>query len=523
MRRKNILIACDAPVWSGGFIRFERFGRVARSRGHSVSFLAFQPNLPRHRQIDFPIVTFEQAVSKTWDATMIPGAGFDATTIAQFANLTADTFGYRIQHILNDQTRRAAFLAVNRYFRPHLIVFNNQDWPAGSFTDFQAGQFRFLEGAVDTTRFYPATTKPSDKCPQFVIGGLANKNSSPLIEATRQLDDIEVRLFGHAGNLADAHTDLVETGKLQLMGLLDDNALATFYRKIDCVVHTEEFAGWANLAAEALASGVPLICTPHGTKAFAVNNVTAIIMSKATTEAIVTAIERLREDHALRMTLSANGRQAVLPFAWERYTDALLSLMDGDRTTTHYTHAPQLNLHGKWPIDVRLQGLDFVFRQASGKSVLDLGCAEGIISKVFLDSGAIFVHGIERDPSRVKKAQEICKDIPRARFDVADLSDWNTSSSILNADGYDIVLYLGLHHHLPLATRRETCLGAADLAKHTFAIRTPDDIYEADNISSLLSDLGFQFEQTIAPNQQSGRLRVFTRMPSSMMDHPHAP
>jgi glycosyltransferase involved in cell wall biosynthesis len=523
MRRKNILIACDAPVWSGGFIRFERFGQVARLRGHSVSFLAFRPDPSHNRQIDFPVITFDQAASDIWDATMIPGAGFDAATITQFSNLTADSFGYRIQHILNDQTRRAAFLAVNCYFRPHLIIFNNQHWSAGSFTDFQAGQFRFLEGAVDTARFHPETTKSSDKGQKFIVGGLASKNSAPLIEAARQLDDIELRLFGHAGNLDEAHADLVQTEKLQLTGLLDDNALAAFYRKIDCVVHTEEFAGWANLAAETLAAGVPLICTPHGTKAFAVNNVTALVMSKATTEAIVRAIKRLRDDPALRMTLSVNGREAVLPFTWEHYTDALLSLMDEDRTTTHYTHAPQLNLHGKWPIDVRLQGLDFVLRHASGRSVLDLGCAEGIISKALLDSGATFVHGIERDPSRVKRAREICTDIPRARFDVADLSDWDASSNILNTDGYDIVLYLGLHHHLPRAVRRQTCLRAAELAKYTFAIRTSDDVYDVDNISSLLNDLGFPFEQAIAPNQQSGQLRVFTRMPPSTVNNPNVP
>jgi glycosyltransferase involved in cell wall biosynthesis len=341
MRRKNILIACDAPVWSGGFIRFERFGQVARLRGHSVSFLAFRPDLLHDRQIDFPIVTFEQAASDIWDATMIPGAGFDAATITQFAKLTADAFGYRIQHILNDQTRRAAFLAVNRYFRPHLVVFNNQHWPAGSFTDFQAGQFRFLEGAVDTARFCPADTKPLDQNTHFVIGGIANKNPTPLIEAARRLNSVELRLFGHVGKLAEECTDLVKAGKLRFPGLLDDTALATFYRELDCVVHTEEFAGWANLAAEALASGVPLICTPHGTKAFAIDELTAIVMSTTTPEAIVTAVERLRSDYALRTTLSVNGRQAILPFTWEHYADILLNLMDEDKTTIHYERAAE--------------------------------------------------------------------------------------------------------------------------------------------------------------------------------------
>jgi glycosyltransferase involved in cell wall biosynthesis len=327
MAHKDILIACETLGWSGGFIRFERFGRVARSRGHTVTFLPFRREAQDQRQLEFPIMTFEEAASRQWDATMIPGAGFGPDTIARFAQLTAGNFGRRVQHILNDQTRRAKFLAVNQSFRPHLVVFNNRHWPVGSFTEFRANQFHYIEGAVDTDRFFP-TSPRSPAGGRFVIGGLANKNPAPLLEAARRLKDVELRLFGRPGNLPEQGADLVQAGRLVLPGLIEEQALPSFYRDLDCVMHTESFAGWANLAAEALASGVPLVCTPHGTLAFAVDGVSAIVMPEATPDAIVAAIERLRSDTALRQTLSSNGRDAILPFTWERYADELLNLID---------------------------------------------------------------------------------------------------------------------------------------------------------------------------------------------------
>jgi glycosyltransferase involved in cell wall biosynthesis/predicted O-methyltransferase YrrM len=357
--RKRILVASDALILAGGLLRFERFGRVARARGHKVAFLPLAIT-PRFEWVtEFPIVNLDEALLRNWDATMVPGAGFPAETIELFSRLTRPNFGVRVQHVLNDQTLRTNFLKVNASFKPHIVVFNNRHWEPGSFIDFQASRFHFLVGAVDTATFFPDRYKSTGaQANRFVIGGLANKNPEPLIEAARRLgNEVEVRLFGKSDGLGETAADLVRAGTLKLMGPLADRELAGFYRDLDCVVHTETFAGWANLGAEALASGIPLICTRHGTLAFAEPDVTALVMAEPTAEQIMSAVAQLRAEEALARKLSSNGRRAIMPFSWETYTTELLKLINEDYEQVHHAWAPELDLYGKWPVPISSRGL----------------------------------------------------------------------------------------------------------------------------------------------------------------------
>ena len=108
---------------------------------------------------------------------MIPGAGFPRETIDKMKILTESNFGIRIQHILNDQTFFEKFYAVNKVFRPHIVVFNNRNWPADSFTEFIGYRFHCLEGAVDSSKLAPSRYKKfPNQGDNRIIGGLANKN-----------------------------------------------------------------------------------------------------------------------------------------------------------------------------------------------------------------------------------------------------------------------------------------------------------------------------------------------------------
>lgn len=95
---------------------------------------------------------------------------------------------------------------------------------------------------------------------------------------------------------------------------------------------------------------------------------------------------------------------------------------DGDRT-----------LHDQ------LKGLDRI--DWSGKTVLDLGCAEGLISKYAAQSGASGVTGIEIVPGHVERAIKEC-DCHPCTFECADLNTWSSEAK------YDIVLMLAILHKL---------------------------------------------------------------------------
>ncbi len=486
-------------------------------QGHDFAFLCMSDSRNPEFQSNFEVLAFPEATKRAWDVTMVPGAGFPSKTIRKFDRLVDAQFGLRVQHILNDQSLRDKFLNVNRRFKPDMVIFNNRHWPPGSFTEFQAKKFAFLEGAVDLTRFAPG---PERRFPENgdrkIIAGLAGKNSSPLINAIRLLPrEFELHLFGRVpGGLEQQYSDLIAAGRLRLRGLVQDKDLPEFYSGIDCVVHTAQFAGWANLGAEALACGIPLICTKNGTLAFARHLETALVLSEPTLEEIGEALKMLFGDKALARRLVENGKRIINCFSWKNYADELLELCKSD-ANSYYTFAPELGLYGKWPLSERFEGLEIVFENCKERTVLDLGAAEGIVSLECLKRGASRTHAFELDRSRVEIGRRLCADFPNSQFRQANLSDWKEFSdrhSDLLLDTYDIVLYLGIQHHLPKPARLTVLTEAASLAGMFFAIRTTDEVYNKDRIDLVLKNQGFVQAYMNSENQgSSGRCRIFKR------------
>jgi glycosyltransferase involved in cell wall biosynthesis len=355
---KRIGVVCHELSVAGSLLRFERFGRVAQTAGHRIAFIRLSTAARPTRGTEVPVVSLEEAARATWDVTIVPGASFPEETTSRLDRFESTSFGLRMQHVLNDQTRKTAFLRVNALFKPHVVVFNNRHWPPGSFTSFRANAFHVCEGGVDLQAFAPDPRRsPSPAGQRFLIGGLAHKNPMPLIEAVRDIGfEAELRLYGPAGDLQSAAADLVESGRLRLLGLLSEPQLPGFYRDLDCVVHTRTHAGWANLAAEAMACGIPVVCTPHGTLAFAEHEQTALVIQEPGAEAIRAAIGRLRRDPRLARRLSHNARQRISGFSWERYTAELLRLMEPDGRA-HDVQAPELGSLGTWPVEGPSRGV----------------------------------------------------------------------------------------------------------------------------------------------------------------------
>lgn len=86
---------------------------------------------------------------------------------------------------------------------------------------------------------------------------------------------------------------------------------------------------------------------------------------------------------------------------------------------------------------------------ARGKTVLDLGCAEGLISREFARAGAT-VHGVDARADHLAIAVKLCRGLP-VRFERRDLND--VSEPVTIDPTYDIVLALGVLHKLWLPER----------------------------------------------------------------------
>lgn len=181
-----------------------------------------------------------------------------------------------------------------------------------------------------------------------------------------------------------------------------------------------------------------------------------------------------------------------------------------------YYAAPELGLGGRWSPELRMSGLERLAGTCSGKSILDLGTAEGLVAYRFLRQGAALLHGFDIVPERIEAARHICGEFPGAAFWSGDISDWR-SFRAKHAENllahYDIVLYLGVHHHLPDAGRDSALEGAAAMSRDILALRTPDACYEEKRVADKLLNLGFWLseERRNPDGQELGTLRVFRR------------
>jgi glycosyltransferase involved in cell wall biosynthesis len=500
---KNILIACEKIIASGGLLRFERLAKAMLPLGAKLTIVELNEdkseNINPRPLKHLELIAFEEAIQLTWDAIMIPGAGFSNTIIDKFNVFRDPKFGIRVQHVLNDQIHRERFLAVNKSFSPDIVIFNNQYWPVGSYTDFQGKQFHILIGAVDIEFFHTTERRKVSEKEKFIVGGQASKNADVLIQAVENMpDNIHLKLFGNVSKATrKTGSKLEEIGRLEYVGYLDDEGLFKFYSSVDLIVSTETFAGWANICAEAAACGVPIVCTSAGTSVFARDGETAIVIEDADIESIGNAILKIIKNPTEANKIADAARLEIENFSFTSYAKDILKLINVP-PKSHYVRAPELGLFGKWALSDRFIGMDTLFNVCTNKTILDLGAAEGIVSLELLKRSASKVTGFEFDIDRVEFANILIKKSGYkniANITQANLVPWDTfieSNNNALDFSYDIVLYLGIHHHLGEQENRVTSLlGAIKLAKEYFVIRTPHAFWEQDSILALITKAGW--------------------------------
>jgi hypothetical protein len=285
-------------------------------------------------------------------------------------------------------------------------------------------------------------------------------------------------------------------GRVKLHGLLFGEALASFYHGLDLLVTTEVHAGWCNTAAEAFANGVPCIVTPAGTLDFARHGENCIVLEEAAPDTIAGIIGRMTDNPEFLKHLAGEAVRSIQPFSYPAYAEQILEKLEKP-AFKHYFREPELGLFGKWEPETRLGHLEAVLNQSGGAHVLDLGAAEGVISHCFAVQGGVqSIHGFEYEAGRVDFAGRLLSGVPEtdAVFRQADLSDWKgfyDHNSDLLADQYDVVLFLGLYHHLPEPVRRDVLKSALDFSRRFFLIRTPRQYVEKDQLDPFIQEQGF--------------------------------
>lgn len=112
----------------------------------------------------------------------------------------------------------------------------------------------------------------------------------------------------------------------------------------------------------------------------------------------------------------------------------------------------------------QLKGLGELQERIAGKTVLDIGCAEGLISIQLIDRGAIAAHGVEMRPDYVEDANRLRGD-RACTFECANANEWAPVRQ------YDVVLMLAVLHKL--RNPAEACAKFAAAARELVVLRLP--------------------------------------------------
>lgn len=105
----------------------------------------------------------------------------------------------------------------------------------------------------------------------------------------------------------------------------------------------------------------------------------------------------------------------------------------------------------------QLTGLDPLLAQVRDKTVLDLGCAEGLISAACVAAGAEHAHGIDFNAQLIATARKQHRDVERFWFEHADLNQGVPAPGTKRE--YHVVLMLAILHKLkrPFALLADVC------------------------------------------------------------------
>lgn len=120
---------------------------------------------------------------------------------------------------------------------------------------------------------------------------------------------------------------------------------------------------------------------------------------------------------------------------------------------------------GDRTLQQQLQGLDDLIAMVKGKTILDVGCAEGQITLACLRAGALLGHGIEIVPGHIAEAKKYVDHWYDTQFEVADANDYKPQGM------YDIVLMLAILHKLKNPT--EAARRYARACKELCVVRLP--------------------------------------------------
>jgi len=152
------------------------------------------------------------------------------------------------------------------------------------------------------------------------------KGTRFVVEAVRNLFRrgyrVELNLFDSMDNCSnDPRVGFAPGVPFKFYMNLPQSLLVDMYNAADVFVSSEHRAGWSNTAAEAAASGLPLVTTKSGSEDFAIDGETALVVPFRHSFFIERALKRLYRDAEMRRRLGEKAAEVIKKYSWDKVAE----------------------------------------------------------------------------------------------------------------------------------------------------------------------------------------------------------
>lgn len=300
---------------AGGVRRFVELGNRFQRRGHDFRIYMRETRKPDWIACEVPVLPLHQLAERTHDIIACGDCGLLETMAAAPARK-------RVAMIIGERYAPKYRAFLDRH--PGTLAVAN----SGRWSEYLPGiRAVAIPGGVNTEHFRPG---PRGDGPFTinVVGRLDKRieGIELVLDAYRKLkwNDARIRIVADRPSRLPIRYLFIRKRIHQVQGA-DQAKLLEYYRTSDVSVTMERTAGWSNPTAEAMACGIPAICTRFGTTDFA-DPATALVVPADDVGALVEALRHTREDPAAARARAAAALDRIRQFDWERVVDGLETL-----------------------------------------------------------------------------------------------------------------------------------------------------------------------------------------------------
>ena len=206
---------------------------------------------------------------------------------------------------------------------------------AAAWWGLPSSSFKVLHNGVNVDHFKPdlerreAARRSFGYGDEVVIGSIGRvceqKGSDVLVQAFRGVrgayPGAELLVAGPSGQFGNTAssplTDSIRTVGGTWLGAVPESRLADVYRAVDvCVMPTRAYEMFGMVAAEALSSGTPVVCSSLGGLPEVVSETAGVLVPPGDPDALAAVLLQLCNDPARRRVLAQAARSSVARFSW---------------------------------------------------------------------------------------------------------------------------------------------------------------------------------------------------------------